>query len=158
MNETIWKQLTYVYSGYGMVGSDKRMLTDLMDDPNQMRLYDQFSSPQSTNVYPFMITGPVSPLIFTAAPVFVNVFNTVEDMLSSNAHWLDTVCDRNGLPRFSNTPESISVSKPSSPLKTTVLTPPVTQGASKKRSPIVPVKSYSGVETSKRDLIDDLPF
>lgn len=151
LNETIWKQLTYVYSGYGMVGSDRKMLTELMDDANQMKLYDQFSSPQSTNVYPFMVTGPVSPLIFTSAPVFLNVFNTVEDMLSNNKRWIDTLCDQNGLPRFSGNVNSISIDSIS--IRSANPTP-----ARPRSSRFESVKSYGGVTTSKEIVVEEPPF
>lgn len=109
LNTTIWRQLTYIYTGYGIVGSDKNLLLDQLDDRRQMSLYEQFPSPSSTGVYPFMAIGPVNPLIFTATPAFVNVFTTVEEFLEANASWIDRLCDKNNLPRFTSHPERLAV-------------------------------------------------
>ena len=36
--------------------------------------------------YPFMLTGPVSPLSFTGAPVFLSVFTSFGEFELANAH------------------------------------------------------------------------
>lgn len=107
LNETIWRQLSFIFTAYGIVGGDKRMLSDMMDDTDQMRLYEQFASPSSTGVYPFMINGPVNPLIFTNTPTFVNMFTEIPAFLEANATWIDDICDRRGMPRFSGHVETI---------------------------------------------------
>lgn len=109
LNSTIWKQLTYVWAGHGMVGADQNMIADLTDDKSQMKLYQQFSSPDSTGIYPFMVTGPVNPLIFTAAPSFVNIFNDVQDLLNANSSWINEICQRRGLPSFAHDASKIAV-------------------------------------------------
>lgn len=96
----IWKQLTYVYSGYGLVGEDVKRLEGLTDDPRQVDLYRQFISPASTGVYPFMINGPISPLIFTASPTFVNAFSEVEDFIEYNKKWLDAITEKRQMPKI----------------------------------------------------------
>lgn len=111
LNPTIWRQLTYVWSGYGMMSGDKRMIEELIDDRLQLRLYDQFADPNATGVYPFMVTGPVNPLIFTSSPSFVNAFNTPAEFLEANKEWIDAICDRNGLTRFTHSPDSIEVNR-----------------------------------------------
>lgn len=96
----IWRQLTYVYVGYGLVGDDVKRLESLTDDVKQLDLYRQFIPPKSTGVYPFMLMGPVSPIIFTTAPAFVNVFNNNQDYLHYNSDWVNRITDRRSMPRL----------------------------------------------------------
>lgn len=112
----IWKQLTFVYSGYGLVGEDVKRLEGLTDDPRQVDLYRQFISPASTGIYPFMINGPISPLIFTASPTFVNVYNTPEEFLESNKRWIHRITQARSMPML--TPISIQRAKPKSKKET----------------------------------------
>ena len=94
----IWRQLTFVYSGYGLVGEDVRKLETLTDDVKQVDLYRQFISPASTGKYPFMITGPISPLIFTSSPSFINAFAGATEFLEHNQIWIDEITKRRSLP------------------------------------------------------------
>lgn len=94
----IWRQLSYVYSGYGLVGDDVKRLEMLTDDPKQINLYRQFIPPASTGVYPFMILGPISPIIFTTAPAFVNSFSSVEEFLTHNSQWITEITQTRSLP------------------------------------------------------------
>lgn len=102
----IFRQLTYVYAGYGLVGDDVRSLESLTDDPKQIDLYRQFISPAATGQYPFMALGPISPLIFTTAPTFLNVFNGNEEFLEHNRGWIREITRRRSLPAV--TVESLS--------------------------------------------------
>lgn len=96
----IWRQLTYVYVGYGLVGDDVKRLEALTDDVKQLDLYRQFIPPKSTGIYPFMLMGPVSPIIFTTAPAFVNVFNNNQDYLHYNSSWINKITERRSMPRI----------------------------------------------------------
>jgi len=96
----IWKQLTYVYVGQGLVGDDVRRLEGLTDDPRQIDLYRQFIPPASTGIYPFMLMGPISPIIFTTSPAFVNVFSTEEEFLIHNRRWISEITERRSLPEI----------------------------------------------------------
>lgn len=99
LNKGIWRQLSNVYTGWGIIGSDKKMLAELMDEKDrdaQMGLYDQFASPESTDIYPFMVNGTVSPLIFTNTPVFVDMYTSVTEFLRGNAHWLNAITTKRG--------------------------------------------------------------
>lgn len=62
-------------------GSDLGKLRDEVGSGSGLDLYQSFPNPRalSERVYPFMISGPVSPLSFTAAPVFLQVY-TSEDV------------------------------------------------------------------------------
>lgn len=94
----IWKQLKFVYSGYGLVGADLNKLGDLMDDSaNQLKIYKQFVAPDLTREYPFMITGSVSPLITAQIPLFVNAYNDVAEFLDDNRPWIEDIVKRRGL-------------------------------------------------------------
>lgn len=112
----IWKQLSYVYSGYGLVGEDLKRLEGLMDDSKMLDFYRQFIRPSSTsNKYPFMITGSLSPLIFTNAPTFINAF-TGSEYLEHNKVWIDEITKRRSLPAITEeylSSQTISNSKPS---------------------------------------------
>lgn len=96
----IWKQLTYVYVGYGLVGEDIKRLEALTDDSKQLDLYRQFIPPKSTGIYPFMLMGPISPIIFTTAPAFVNVFNDNQDFLHYNHKWIEKITKKHSLPKL----------------------------------------------------------
>lgn len=112
LNRGIWRQLSYVYSGYGIIGSDKKMLAELMDEQDrqaQMGLYDQFAPPSSTNKYPFMLNGPISPLIFTNTPVFVDAYNSIDQFIADNAHWIEDITQRRGLTSLVANPRSVAV-------------------------------------------------
>ena len=96
----IWKQLKFVYSGYGLVGADLKKLGDLMDDSqNQLKTYKQFVAPDLTNEYPFMITGSISPLITAQIPLFVNAYTSPQEFLEDNRAWIDEITERRGLAR-----------------------------------------------------------
>jgi len=94
----IWRQLTYVVAGYGLVGEDVRRLESLTDDVEQVELYRQFISPTATNEYPFMFMGPISPLIFSTSPTFLNAFTSVEDFLNTNSSWIKPILKKRSLP------------------------------------------------------------
>lgn len=94
----IWKQLSYVLTGYGLVGEDVRRLEALTDDVNQIDLYRQFIAPAATKQYPFMFMGPISPLIFSTSPTFINAFTSVGDFLEANEKWIKPILKRRGMP------------------------------------------------------------
>ena len=67
--------------------SDRNRLQDEVGrSSSSLDLYQSFADPKALTdkVYPFMLTGPVSPLSFTAAPVFLQVFNTLDELLTAN--------------------------------------------------------------------------
>lgn len=109
----IWKQLTYVYVGQGLVGDDVKRLEGLTDDAKQIDLYRQFIPPASTGVYPFMFMGPISPIIFTTSPAFVNAFSTTEEFLEHNKRWIQPIINKRQLPsiteEFMSAPLSMNV-------------------------------------------------
>jgi hypothetical protein len=68
-------------------GSDLNRLNDEVGrSSSSLDLYQSFPDPRALTdkVYPFMLVGPVSPLSFTAAPVFLQVFTTIDELRSAN--------------------------------------------------------------------------
>lgn len=97
----IWNQLTYVYAGHGLGGKDLTLMNEKLDDGNeQLKLYQQFASPTATGVYPFMVSGPVSPLVFTSAPTFINAYNDINEFIEDNRKWVDEITSKRRLPRL----------------------------------------------------------
>lgn len=150
LNPTIWRQLTYIWAGHGMIGSDRNMLSDRMDDSMQMRLYDQFADPSATGVYPFMALGPVNPLIFTSAPSFINVFSSPQEFLSANSSWINDICQRRSLMRFTHDANTIGFASVPAPTKKPV------QAAG--RSATNRGIGESGVEAIREFTIEKPPF
>lgn len=73
----IYSQLRVRCFGYGLTsGSELQRLRETIGDPAALDLYRAFVDPAATGAteYPFMLTGPVSPLSFTGAPVFLSVY------------------------------------------------------------------------------------
>ncbi|KRC51863.1 hypothetical protein ASE16_01990 [Leifsonia sp. Root227] len=83
----IYAQLGIRCFGYGLIsGTDLNKLKDEIGAGAAMELYKSFTNPQATSKkrYPFMISGPVSPLSFTAAPVFLDVYTDEEEFRQMN--------------------------------------------------------------------------
>lgn len=83
----IYSQLRVRAFGYGLTsGSDLVRLTDEVGRGAALDLYKSFADPRALTekVYPFMITGPVSPLSFTTAPVFLQVFTNISTFVEAN--------------------------------------------------------------------------
>lgn len=95
----IWKQLKFVFAGYGLVGADLNRMADLMDDSqNQLKTYKQFVSPDLTGEYPFMMVGSISPLITAQVPLFVNSYTSLEGYLHDNREWMNMNTKNAGKP------------------------------------------------------------
>jgi hypothetical protein len=119
----IWRQLTYVFAGHGLVGEDVKRLEGLTDDPKQIDLYRQFISPASTGDYPFMVMGPISPLIFTSSPTFLNAFKGNSEFLSANKLWVDAITSKRSLPSITEDFLKVKISKKRKPKPAAVVVP-----------------------------------
>ncbi len=99
LNPGIWDQLSVRIVGYGLGGSDLRRLEEHVDDIESLKLYRNFSPPKATSprIYPFMLVGPVSPLSFTKAPVFLSVYTDAAEFRRDNRHWAEPLV-RTGRP------------------------------------------------------------
>lgn len=83
----IYSQLRVRCFGYGLTsGTELQRLRDTIGDPSALELYRTFVDPQAIrpSSYPFMLTGPVSPLSFTGAPVFLSVYTDFETFKGDN--------------------------------------------------------------------------
>ncbi|RIT40451.1 helicase HerA domain-containing protein [Mycobacteroides abscessus] len=87
LHRGIYAQLAIKAFGYGLsTGSNLARLQDEVGHTTGLDLYQSFPDPRALRekVYPFMLTGPVSPLSFTAAPVFLQVFNNIDELREAN--------------------------------------------------------------------------
>ena len=83
----IYAQLRVRSFGYGLTsGTELQRLRETIGDPEALGLYRSFVDPQAIrpSQYPFMLTGPVSPLSFTGAPIFLSVYTDFEKFRSDN--------------------------------------------------------------------------
>lgn len=89
LHREILGQLRLCAFGYGLtMGSELANLNELVGDDEALSLYRSFVDPQSRKQYPFMFTGPASPLSFTGSPIFVEMFTAFEDFVKANP-WAD---------------------------------------------------------------------
>jgi hypothetical protein len=76
LDEEILRQTRIFAFGYGLtLGSEIRVIQNLVNNKEAVDLYKTFIDPSSTKAYPFMFYGSVSPLSFTGSPLFVEVYN-----------------------------------------------------------------------------------
>jgi DNA helicase HerA-like ATPase len=83
----IYTQLRVRCFGYGLTsGTELRRLQETIGEKAALDLYTSFVDPQAMHPsqYPFMLTGPISPLSFTGAPVFLSVFTSFEQFKAAN--------------------------------------------------------------------------
>lgn len=91
LSSGIYAQLSIRAYGYGLTsGADLNRLRDEVGSGTALELYKSFADPKalSEKAYPFMLTGPVSPLSFTAAPVYLEVFTEPGRFWDANRHHL----------------------------------------------------------------------
>jgi len=87
LRRAIYTQLRVRCFGYGLTsGSELQRLRETIGDPAALELYRSFVDPQALDPaqYPFMLTGPVSPLSFTGAPVFLSVYTDFDQFRADN--------------------------------------------------------------------------
>jgi DNA helicase HerA-like ATPase len=83
----IYGQLRVRCFGYGLTsGTELQRLRETIGDPSSLSLYRSFVDPAAIAPpeYPFMLTGPVSPLSFTGAPVFLSVYTDFSEFRRDN--------------------------------------------------------------------------
>jgi hypothetical protein len=87
LRRQIYNQLRVRCFGYGLTsGTELQRLRETIGDRAALDLYKSFVDPAAIDPaeYPFMLTGPVSPLSFTGAPVFLSVFTSFEAFKAAN--------------------------------------------------------------------------
>ena len=83
----IYSQLRIRCFGYGLTsGTELNRLRETIGDDSSLDLYRSFVDPQALDPrqYPFMLTGPISPLSFTGTPVFLSVYTDFEEFKAVN--------------------------------------------------------------------------
>ncbi|MFC1943836.1 ATP-binding protein [Chloroflexota bacterium] len=83
----IYSQLRVRCFGYGLTsGTELQRLRETVGDPSSLDLYRTFVDPAAIrpSTYPFMLMGPISPLSFTGAPVFLSVYTDFEKFKRDN--------------------------------------------------------------------------
>jgi hypothetical protein len=83
----IYRQLRVRAFGYGLTsGTELARLRDTIGDDSSIELYRTFVDPGAIkpSQYPFMIQGPISPLSFTGAPLFLSVYTDFEAFKAAN--------------------------------------------------------------------------
>lgn len=106
LNPDVWDQLSIRVMGYGLSGADLDKVGETLDDRDHLKLYRGFAPPASTNpkVYPFMLTGPVSPLSFSSAPIFLAAYTDFQAFRDANHEWISRARLAAGLPVLTGTP------------------------------------------------------
>lgn len=98
VNLDIWDQMSIRFFGYGLSGADVNKMSEIVDDKNALRLYRTFGNPRSTGIYPFLVTGPVSPLAANATPLTLNTYNDFDEFRRDNNHWISQIRAKLGKP------------------------------------------------------------
>lgn len=106
LNQDIWAQLTVRVFGYGLNGGDLDKMAEVVDDRSVLRLYRTFANPRQSGRYPFMLTGPVSPLAANATPVSVYVYTDFDEFRTENHAWIAPVRARLGEPVLTGAPRT----------------------------------------------------
>lgn len=104
VNLNIWDQMSVRIFGFGLSGGDLDKMGEIVDDRASLRLYRGFASPRTTGRYPFLLTGPVSPLSANATPVVLQVYTSFQDFRDDNISWIAPIRDALGLPLLAGDP------------------------------------------------------
>jgi hypothetical protein len=87
LRRLIYDQLRVKCFGYGLnSGTELARLRETIAEKSALDIYRAFVDPDaiSPSRYPFMLTGPVSPLSFTGAPLFLSVYTDFEEYKRDN--------------------------------------------------------------------------
>jgi hypothetical protein len=80
LDKEILQQTRIFAFGYGLtLGTEIRVISNIVNNDAAIQLYRSFIDPSSTNRYPFMFYGSVSPLSFTGSPLFLEVYTNPAD-------------------------------------------------------------------------------
>lgn len=104
VNLNIWDQMSIRVFGFGLSGMDLDKMAEIVDDRASLRLYRTFENPRSSGRYPFLLTGPVSPLAANATPVVLQVYTTFQDFREDNIAWIKSIRDQLGAPLLEGDP------------------------------------------------------
>ena len=80
LHEEIRRQIRIFAFGYGLTsGSEFAKIKDIINDDAGAKFYRSFIDPAANNKFPFMFYGPISPLSFTGAPLFLEMDGKLTD-------------------------------------------------------------------------------
>ena len=86
IDREITGQLRIYIFGYGLAwGAELRALEELMGGSEAISLYQSFRDPEASlgeRQYPFMVTGPLSPLSFSGSPLFFTALKWPGEVIS----------------------------------------------------------------------------
>ena len=88
VNSDVWSQISVRYIGYGLAGADIDKIAEQLDDRDHLQLYKGFAPPDSSGIYPWMLTGPVSPLSSGKTPIFLAAYTDFERFREHNNEWI----------------------------------------------------------------------
>ncbi|MEX0667560.1 MAG: DUF87 domain-containing protein [Acidimicrobiia bacterium] len=128
LNPAVWGQLAVRAFGYGIGGSDMDKMRDFVDRKD-LEMYRSFADPDSRThdkEYPFMLVGPVSPISFTGAPVYLSVCTDIELYRAENGRLAEFEPD--------NSAKSGPTGSPALPSHTEMAAEPKPSGLEKYRS------------------------
>ena len=114
VNLNIWDQMSIRVFGFGLSGIDLDKIAEIVDDKSSLRLYRAFGNPRATGKYPFLLTGPVSPLAANATPIVLTVYTDFQEFRNDNEHWILPLRQKQGLEMLTGAPEApkTSLAKP----------------------------------------------
>ena len=80
LHKEIRRQTRIFAFGYGLTSGDEfKKIKDVINDDAGAKFYRSFIDPASNNKFPFMFYGPISPLSFTGAPLFLEMKKEITD-------------------------------------------------------------------------------
>lgn len=86
LDRELAEQIRIYIFGYGLAwGTERRALEEIMGGSDALRLYQTFRDPETSlgeRQYPFMVTGPLSPLSFSGAPLFFTALRWPDEVLA----------------------------------------------------------------------------
>ncbi len=114
LNPDIWDQLAVRFIGYGLAGADLAKVGEVLDTTDHLNLYRGFAPPdaRTPRQYPFMISGPVSPLSLTRAPLFIDAPTNFDDFRVANASWIEPLRLALGQQVLTGTPARPATGRP----------------------------------------------
>ena len=74
LHREIREQIRIFAFGYGLTsGTEFSKIRDIINDDTGAKFYRSFIDPSSNQKFSFMFYGPISPLSFTGAPLFLEM-------------------------------------------------------------------------------------
>lgn len=87
LHEEIRRQIRIFAFGYGLTsGSEFAKIKDVINDAAGAKFYRSFIDPSSNKKFPFMFYGPISPLSFTGAPLFLEMNGCISDFPAKSSN------------------------------------------------------------------------